>query len=74
MSNNPNPIRTGLSRGSIIGLVLAVLAIILFVVLWLVLGSLNVSQFPRLMASLCLPPAAIAALIGIYMLFGRSRS
>ena len=74
MSNNPNPIRTGLSRGSIFGLVLGVLAIILFVVLWLVLGSLNVSQFPRLMVSLCLPPAIIAALIGVYMLFGRSRT
>jgi lipopolysaccharide export LptBFGC system permease protein LptF len=74
MSNNPNPIRTGLSRGSIFGFVLGVLAIILFVVLWLGLGSLNVSQFPRLMVSVCLPPAIIAALIGVYMLFWRPRA
>ena len=74
MSDNPNPIRTGLSRGSMVGFVLGVLAIILFIVLWLVLGSLNVSQFPRLMISICLPPAIIAALIGAYMLFWRPRS
>lgn len=69
MDESPNPVnRKRLSRAMIFGLGLASLGIILFVVLWGVLGNTAMDQFPRLIISLCIPPTVIAALIGIYML------
>lgn len=53
------------------------LGIGLFVLLWVVLGSLEVGQIARLLLSLCIPPAVIAAIVGAYFLLvqpgGRKR-
>jgi lipopolysaccharide export LptBFGC system permease protein LptF len=59
------------SRIGIAGAGLAILGIIIFLILWIVLGNLGVDNFPRLITSLCIPPAVIAVLIGIYMLVAR---
>lgn len=75
MTNPPSPVnRRNLTRASIVGVILAVLAIVLFIVLWLVLGSFNLDTMPRLFASLCIPPAVLAALIGTYILIRRPRA
>ena len=65
MSENPLNKR-GLTRASITGVGLAVSGILLFVILWLALSSLD--QFPRLIISVCLPPALIALAVGIFFL------
>jgi len=63
-----------LSRAGIIGFLLSVFGIILFIVLWIVFGQSGMETFPRLVLSLCLPPAAIALLMGIYILVGRPKA
>ena len=69
MSNSPSPLNgRNLTRAGVIGLVLAVLAIVLFMVLWVVLGSFKLDAMPRLFASLCVPPAILAAIMGVYIL------
>ena len=76
MSNppTPNPVnRKALSRASIVGAVLGVVGIILFVVLWVVFGQLGMTQIPRILLSLCVPPAILALLIGAYALYSRPR-
>ncbi|MCC6801697.1 MAG: hypothetical protein IT319_02340 [Anaerolineae bacterium] len=77
MDNSPNPPspvnRRALSRASIFGAILGVTAIILFVVFWVVLGNLGVTQFARLFLALCLPPGIIAAIVGGYVLIARPR-
>jgi hypothetical protein len=72
--NPPNPVnRRALSRAGIFGAVLGVAAIMLFVVFWVVLGQIGLTQFARLFLALCLPPAIIAALVGGYVLIARPR-
>ncbi|MBK8026595.1 MAG: hypothetical protein IPK19_35710 [Chloroflexi bacterium] len=72
MSNNQNPFDPAtLRRMLTAGAILAVGGIILFVLLWLALGSANVQNFPRLILSLCVPPAIIALLLGGYFLISR---
>ncbi len=74
MNPPPNPInRNALSRAGVAGAVLAVIGIILFVVCWLISGQFGMTQFPRIVLSLCLPPAILAAAIGIYILVARPR-
>ncbi len=74
MNEPPNPVnRKALSRASIAGGILAVAGIILFVVVWIVLGQAGMTQLTRLFISLCLPPALIALVMGIYMLVARPR-
>ena len=69
MSNSPSPLNgRNLTRAGVIGLVLAVLAIVLFLVLWVILGSFKLDAMPRLFASLCVPPAVLAGIMGIYIL------
>ncbi len=69
MSNSPSPLNgRNLTRAGVAGAVLAVLAIVLFIVLWVVLGSFKMDAMPRLFASLCIPPAILAAVMGIYIL------
>jgi uncharacterized membrane protein len=63
--------RKSLSRASAAGVGLALLGIVLFVVLWVILGTAGVETFARLLVSLCLPPAIIAGLIGGYVLLAR---
>jgi hypothetical protein len=60
-----------LSKAGIAGVVLAVVGIILFLVLWFGLGQIGIQQFPRLILALCVPPALMAALVGVYMLVAR---
>ena len=69
MTNPPSPVnRRNLTRASIVGIILAVLAIVLFIVLWFVLGSFKLETMPRLFASLCIPPAVLAGIMGVYIL------
>ncbi len=75
MSETPNPLNTQrLTRASIAGVILAVAGVIAFVILWIVLGNAGVDQFPRLIVSLCVPPALIAMLVGGYFLLIQPRS
>jgi len=69
MNGTPNPVNPrNLSRAGIAGLVLGILGIVLFIVLWIVLGNAGVDQLPRLLLSLCLPPAFMAGILGAYIL------
>ena len=69
MSNSPSPLNgRNLTRAGVAGAVLAVLAIVLFIVLWVILGSFKMDAMPRLFASLCIPPAILAAIMGVYIL------
>ena len=66
-SNSPNPLnRRNLSRATFAAVILAVGGIALFIALWIALAGLD--QFARLMLSLCIPPALIAAIVGGYLL------
>jgi hypothetical protein len=60
-----------ISRIGIAGAILGVLAIALFGVLWVILGEADISVLPRLVTSICVPPAAMAAILGIYLLIRR---
>lgn len=72
MSQSPSPLnRSNMSRALIAGAVLAGLGIALFAVLWTLLGSQGVNQAARLLLSLCIPPAVIAAVLGVYLLLTR---
>lgn len=72
MSEKQNPFDSSTVRRMVIaGAVLAVGGIILFVVLWLGLGSAGIQQFPRLILSMCIPPAIIALVLGGYFLVSR---
>ncbi|MBI5670333.1 MAG: hypothetical protein HZC41_20260 [Chloroflexi bacterium] len=73
MSNSPLK-RSSLSRASVAGAALAVVGIILFIVLWVVMGQLGATNLARLLVALCLPPVVIAAMIGAYVLITRSRN
>lgn len=69
MTNRPGFLSKGsLSRASIAGAILAVLGIVLFALLWTALSNAGVSAFPRLIIALCVPPGAMAALVGLYIL------
>ena len=61
-------------RAGVAGVALGGFGISAFLVIWFLLGQAGTSDFPRLMASLCLPPALIAAIIGLYMLIIQPKS
>jgi len=68
--NQPtNPILKTLIPASILGIV----AIGLFLLIYSVLSQNDVGQFPSLVIALCVPPAIIAVLLGLYILFGPNR-
>ncbi|MCC6612636.1 MAG: hypothetical protein IT320_04100 [Anaerolineae bacterium] len=71
--SQPPEMKRGLLRAQIAVAVLAVLAVGGFIGLWNVLGGAGFEDFPRLILSMCLPPAFIAILVGIYVLVFRSR-
>ncbi len=72
MSNSPSPLnKNNLTRAGIAGALLAVFGIVLFISLWILLGAAQVASFPRLFASLCVPPAVIAGIVGAYILIKR---
>ena len=58
--------KQALSMAGKAGAILGVVAILLFVGFWLVLGALGAEQIPRLLLSLCVPPGLIGAGILIY--------
>jgi len=75
MANTPNPLnRQNMSRATIIGSALAVGGIILFLILYAALGNAGVDSIARMIVSLCVPPAVMAALVGGYFLWGRGRN
>ncbi|MEQ8675380.1 MAG: hypothetical protein RLP44_10775 [Aggregatilineales bacterium] len=70
MGQSPNPNFDGksVSRIGLSGAVLGIVAIGLFVGLWVILGNANVDDFPRLIISVCVPPALMTAFLGVYIL------
>jgi hypothetical protein len=75
MSQTPNPVnRRTMGRATAIGIALAAAGIALFVIVWLMLEGLSLSRVPRLFIAICLPPAVIAGLIGLYVLLVKPRS
>ncbi len=73
MNTTPGFDRGKMGRGLAVGLVLAAVGIGAFVLLWNGLGDLGLEQFPRLILSMCLPPAGIALMMGLYILIFRAR-
>jgi len=74
MSDTPPPNlidKKSISRIGIAGAVLGIFAIGLFIVLWAILGEIGLSDFPRIVASVCVPPTVLAFLFGIYFLTTR---
>jgi lipopolysaccharide export LptBFGC system permease protein LptF len=69
MDQKPDPLdKKRVMRAGIAGMLLAGAGVLLFILLWIVLGSTGMTQFPRLLLALCIPPALIAAVVGIYFL------
>lgn len=73
MSNTPLN-GNNLPRIAAIGAILAVFGIVLFLVLWAFMGSMGVDSLPRLIVSLCLPPAILAVILGVVILVRRSKA
>ncbi|MAS33018.1 MAG: hypothetical protein CL610_03360 [Anaerolineaceae bacterium] len=70
MGETSNPLnRRRLTRAAIIGGGMGLGGVLAFLLLWVGLGSAGVDQFPRLIMSVCLPPALIALIFGVYFLF-----
>ena len=63
-----------MSRTLIAGMLLAALAVALFLVLWSALGVTGLEQAPRLFLSLCLPPVIVFGVVGLVVLARASRS
>jgi hypothetical protein len=63
---------TGLiKRTALAGAVLALVGIVLFVLIWFGLGNASMSQFARIVLSICIPPILMAAGMGVYFLLVR---
>ncbi|MDZ4670202.1 MAG: hypothetical protein SH821_04985 [Phototrophicales bacterium] len=68
----PNPIdKKSISRIGLTGAVIGAVAIGLFILLWVILGNMGMSDFPRIIASVCVPPTLLSLLFGIYFLTSR---
>ena len=69
MSETPeSPRRRRLSRASIFGAALGLAGVVLFILVWGALGNAGIDFFPRLVISICAPPALIALVAGVYIL------
>ena len=74
MKPSPDPLnRHTLTRASIAGAGLAIGGILLFFMLWFALGAADVGPFAQLRLSLCIPPALIAAAVGLFFLRTQAR-
>ncbi len=51
----------------VVGALIAVYIGLVFI-LWMALSGMGVTEFPRLVSVLCLPPALMSASAGVYML------
>lgn len=69
MSTSPHP--PSLRRPLIIGGGLALAAVVLFILLWVIMGNAGIEALPRLLVSLCVPPAILAVVVGAYILIAR---
>ncbi len=68
--NHPKGIKLNkkrLLRMRVVGALIAVYVGLAFI-LWMVLSSMGIIAFPRLVSMLCLPPALMSTLAGVYML------
>jgi hypothetical protein len=69
MTNSPNPSpQKQLIRATLVASGLALVGIIVFALLWIVLGNMGVPNAPRLLAALLLPPVVISVIVGAYRL------
>ena len=50
------------------GAALGLAGVVLFVLMWGALGNAGVDFFPRMVVSVCAPPALIALAVGVYFL------
>ncbi len=67
MSDSPNPTSNRpYYRAGIIGALVGILAIILFLFLWLLLS--DVETLPRLVIAVCVPPGVMTVIIGGYIM------
>jgi len=66
--------RRRVTRAGIAGAVLGIVGIGLFIAMWLLLGSMNVSTVIRLVVSVCVPPALISTFMGVYLLVTHSKN
>jgi lipopolysaccharide export LptBFGC system permease protein LptF len=73
MGNTPGMDSKRLLRGQVAVLLLVLVGIGLFALLWQGMGAAGVANAPRLLVSICLPPAIIAIVIGVYFLVVRTR-
>ncbi len=73
MSNTPRFDGKKLLRGQWLAVLLALLGIGLFVALWLGLGAAGLAGAPRLFVAMCVPPAIVAVIVGVYFLVFRAR-
>ncbi|MFN8528088.1 MAG: hypothetical protein U0670_05715 [Anaerolineae bacterium] len=64
--------RRRLTRALLIGVGLSMVGIILFIVIYMALSQAQ--SAPRLFVSLCVPPAIIALILGVYILVARPKS
>jgi len=71
MGQSPDPQKT-IRQALIAGAGLAVLAVILFILLYQLLS--NFGALPRLLLSMCVPVIALALLVGGYMIVTAGRS
>lgn len=71
MSQNPGPLQQQLPRAAIVGVGLAIAAIVLFLVIYMAMSD---QQPPiRLFVSLCVPPGVLAIAIGAFILIRGGR-
>ena len=69
MGQTPGPIDPQrLWRAQIYVVILAILGIAIFIGVWVGLGDMGVSPFPRLFAAMCIPPAVISLIVGVFFL------
>lgn len=69
MSKAAGPInQKTLLRAGIAGAGLGFLGVGAFIGMWILLDQAGMADFPRLITALCIPPALIALIIGLYML------
>lgn len=68
MGQYPQLDKDKITRAGFYGALLGVVAILLFVGLWVGLGGIGVTVFPRLVISICIPPAVLSFVAGIFLI------
>lgn len=73
-SSEQTTVKRSLLRAQVAVSLLVILGVGLFVGIWVAMDSAGVDTFPRLMASVCVPPAVLAAIVGTYFLVTSGRN